>query len=141
MATSSMINADPSQIPASGDGSDGSGGASEDYTIQIIVSGGQISVGVMPGDGDSDDSSADSGASGGADGSSASSGGGDPDNDGDSDSGASGAQPVKNIKEALTIALDIYRNGGQVQDADSDFNSGFQGQTKTPAPPTGGDNS
>ena len=130
-----MASADPSQVPASGDGSDDS---SQDYTIQIIVSGGQISVGVVPGDGDSDDSSDSSAASGSSGDPSATGSGGDPDNDGDSDSDSSGAQPVKNIKEALTIALDIYRNGGQVQDADADFNSGFNSQTPTPAPATGG---
>ena len=46
----------------------------------------------------------------------------------------SGLAPAKNIKEAMSVALDIYNNGGQVVDAtagDADFDSGFA--SKQPA--------
>lgn len=45
----------------------------------------------------------------------------------------SGLSPVKNIKEAMSVALDIFNNGGQVVDAtagDADFDSGFADKAK-----------
>jgi hypothetical protein len=53
------------------------------------------------------------------------SGGGDDGSGGDSDDNST---PVKSIKEALTMALEIYRNDGEMpQQADADFQQGFQG--------------
>ncbi len=135
MATSpnSAAQTDPSAGAGAGDGSDDD--ASQAYTICITVDGDQISVGVQPGDGDADDQggSAAGGGTSGASGASGASGGGDA----GSDSGG-GMTPVKNIKEALTVALEIYRSGGQVEDADADFNSGYASQQQPSAPPTGG---
>lgn len=47
--------------------------------------------------------------------------------------------PVRSIKEAMQVAMDIYKNSGQMVSADAgmdDFNSGF-GQNPTPAPKGG----
>lgn len=110
----SQAMADPTADPSSGDSS------TQPYKICIAVdSDGKITVGVDPSD-DSDDSASESGSGGSAD-----------------DSDDSGMQSVKNIKEALTIALDIYKNAGQMTDGDSDFNSGYSNQSSG-ASPTGG---
>lgn len=80
------------------------------FTIAIVVDGqGKIAVGVLPGT--------------------------DADQDGDDDANQAGAQdgdhdfvPAKNIKDALTIALDAFRNGGELGeqgDPDGDLTAGF----------------
>jgi hypothetical protein len=46
--------------------------------------------------------------------------------------------PVANIKEALQVAMDIYKNGGQVMDAnagEADFASGFASGPTQPEGP------
>ncbi len=102
--------ADAGAQPGAGDGSQDKG-----YTICIVVdANGQIAVGVLPGtdaDGDGDDDTAQ-GAQGAA-----------PDGDHD-------FAPAKNIKEALTVALDIYRNDGEMSEmtnGEDDMAAGFSG--------------
>lgn len=105
MSSSSMQQAsqdapDSSDSPQDSDSDNSQGSAG--YTICIKVDGqGDISVGVTP-------ASAD---------------------DGDEDDDSSDYAPAKNIKDALTVALDIYRNDGQVKDSDADFNEGYSSQT------------
>lgn len=99
---------DPTQDPAAGAGS-GDGSAAQSYTIEITVSPDGISVGVESA--------------------------GQEDAESGGESGGSGAQPVKSIKDALTVALQIYRNDGQMSEgssADDDMASGF-GPSSAPA--------
>lgn len=113
-------NADPSADPsASGDGSE------QGYTICIVVDAqNNISVGVVPGtdaDSDQDDDASQGGGASGGDDQSGSGGSSDSDQD---------FAPAKNIKDALSVALDIYRNDGQIgamTNADDDMASGFGG--------------
>jgi hypothetical protein len=56
--------------------------------------------------------------------------------------GAESGQPVKNIKEACSLVMDIFNNAGQMTDGgDGDFDSGFGASKAAPAAgaaPTGG---
>ena len=99
MGTTSVASASGGTQPTDTGGAGAQdGGAEQGYTICIKVDAqNKISVGVTP-------ASAD-------------------DNDADDDD--SSYAPAPNIKDALTTALDIYRNQGQVSDSDSDFNSGY----------------
>jgi hypothetical protein len=93
---------DPAQDPpAQGTGDDT---GQQGYTIEIHVDPqGAISVGVDTGADEQDEGAGDD---------------------------AGELQPAKNIKDALTIALDIFRNEGQMTQgpsADDDMASGFGG--------------
>jgi hypothetical protein len=49
-----------------------------------------------------------------------------------------GGQAVSSIREALQVAMDIFKNGGQVMDAESgdgDFSAGFASGPKMPEGP------
>ena len=80
----------------------GAGAAS--YTIEISVTPDGISVGVESADQESSEESGAGGAGGGSE-----------------------ATPVPSIKAALTMALDIYRNDGQMPEGngEDDMASGF----------------
>lgn len=116
----------PAGQPMSADDQDptaGAPGAPDDaqgdgsYVIEIRVSGSkEITVCVEEG---SEEAGEEAGADGGdADSYGASGAGGGDDN----------SVPVKSIKEALTLALEIFRNDGELpQQADDDFQQGFQG--------------
>lgn len=111
---------DTGDAGASGDPSAGAAGAQQDdgsYVIEIRVSGDkQISVCVERGAEEaSEEGASDQGGQADA-----------------GDYGGSGADddstPVKSIKEALTLALEIFRADGVLpQSADDDFQQGFQG--------------
>jgi hypothetical protein len=56
---------------------------------------------------------------------------------GDEASEESGFKPVKDIKDALAMAIDIYKNNGQATDtasAESEFSSGFSGKPPASVP-------
>jgi hypothetical protein len=118
-----MATAQPMMSPQSDDlGSDDTGadpsqaGESQDdgsYVIEIRVgSDKSISVCVESG---SEEAAEEQGED---------SGGGDDSGGGEDDD----STPVKSIKEALTLALEIFRSGGQMpQGADDDFQQGFAG--------------
>ena len=126
MKMPSSAAADPTADPSADPTSDDSSGApaEQGYTIEIIVAAdGTITVDVEQGEDDDSESGAASGA--GADDGSGDSGAGD-----DTDSGAGSPTPAKNIKDALSIALDIFRNNGQIAAAsspDDDMQSGYNG--------------
>jgi membrane protease subunit (stomatin/prohibitin family) len=105
-----MAGGDPSADPSASTGGDSSAGGG--YTIEITVTAdGQISVGVESADQESAEESG--GASGGA----------------DTDSGA---VPAKSIKDALTMALQIYKSNGQAPQADTsdqDIDAGYGAAT------------
>lgn len=109
-------SADPSADPSSGGG----------YTIEITVTAdGKISVGVESADEENEEESSAGGASAG---SGADGAGTSDDESTEPTEGA--AQPAKNIKDALVMALEIYKNNGAspgVDDSDSQFQSGFGG--------------
>ena len=88
-----MATADSSASPDTGatSSTDDTGGAS--YTIEISVTPDGISVGVES----ADQENAEQGAAGAAGG-----------------AGGEAATPVKSIKEALTLALEIYRADGEM---------------------------
>ena len=120
MPTSAAPTADPSTDPSADPSADPS--ESQGYTIEIIVAAdGTITVDVEQGaDDDSGSDSGDGSAAGGADGG---------DGSGDDESGNS-PTPAKNIKDALSIALDLYRNQGQmtaVGAPSDDMQAGYNG--------------
>jgi hypothetical protein len=96
----------------------GAGGQPEDdggYSIEIRVSGNKdISVCV---EGGADEAAEDQGGAGGEAG-----------EEDDSGGGMSKYTPCKSIKEALTLALEIFRNDGEMPgQADDQFQQGFEG--------------
>ena len=84
------------------------------YTIEISVAGdGSITVGA--------ESAAQENAEGGS---------GVPSGGASSDSSEGTAQPAKNIKDALLMALEIFKAGGEMPKADTsdaDFSQGYTG--------------
>lgn len=120
-AAGPMGGADSTAGPSSTMGG-GDGSQSGSYKIEIRV-GADKSLSVCVEQGEDGDSGYGADASGG-------SGGADSTMGGDStmDSGSGDTVPVKSIKEALTLCLEIYRNDGQLpQQADEAFQQGFQG--------------
>ena len=116
MPTSAAPTADPSTDPSADPSADPS--ESQGYTIEIIVAAdGTITVDVDQGaDDDSGSDSGDGSAAGG-------------DGSGDDESGNS-PTPAKNIKDALSIALDLYRNNGEMTAASApsdDMQAGYNG--------------
>lgn len=113
----SALSADPSADPSMGANS----GAGSSYVIEITVTAdGMISVGVESADEESQEEGGE-GAEAGP--------GADADEAAEPAEGA--AQPAKSIKEALTMALEIFKNNGQAASADtsdSDFSSGYSGE-------------
>lgn len=104
------MSAGASAADPSAQGADQSqGGADQSYTICIMVSGdGKFGVGVEQGDGSDDSSGSDDGGSA---------------SDGSQDTPMA---QVGSFKEALSMALDIYKSGGAPQSSgDDDFNAGF----------------
>ena len=102
------------QTDAGADDSDmtGAGAAGDEaspgYTIEVTVTGdGQISVGVESADEENAEES-----------------GGDQAETGDQESAE--AKPFKNIKDALTYALQIYKNDGEPPEDDATSESAFQ---------------
>lgn len=118
----SALSADPSM----GAGSDTDSGMGAGYVIEITVTAdGMISVGVEPADEESQEE--------GGEGASADPSAADPSAEGGeaAEPAEGSAQPAKTIKEALTMALEIFKNNGQAPSADtsdSDFSSGYSGQ-------------
>lgn len=121
--------ASTSASPAMGADSDTDSGMGAGYVIEITVTAdGMISVGVESADEESQEE----------DGEGASSGGSSDSEDESADPSAEPAEPAdgaampaKTIKEALTMALEIFKNNGQSPSADtsdSDFSSGYSGQ-------------
>ena len=119
----SSAAADPTTDPSADDSTGAP--AEQGYTIEIIVAAdGTITVDVEQGE-DDDDSESGAASGAGADDGSGDSGAGD-----DTDSGAGSPTPAKNIKDALSIALDVYRNDGQIAAAsspDDDMQAGYNG--------------
>lgn len=113
MAMTPPAASDPSEMDdgqaASPDDQDQ--GASAGYCIEIHVSaGGAITVEVEP---EGEEAQEEAGGAAGEPGE----GGGAPE-----------GAPAKNIKDALTMALEIYRNNGQSPEAaDDSFQQGFDG--------------
>jgi len=89
-------------------------GASSGYTIELHVDGtGAISVSVEPDGADEADASA-----------------APPDGSGapmEGEEDQDEAQPVPNIREAVKLILDIYKNAGQMQDNSGDMDQMAQG--------------
>jgi hypothetical protein len=111
---------DPADTGADDTDMTGAGAAGEapspGYTIEITVTGdGKISVGVESAD---EENAEESGA------------GGDQGESADQESAE--AKPFKNIKDALTYALQIYKNDGEAPEDDGAsedaFQSGFASQ-------------
>lgn len=117
--------ASATQDPASSDGST----AAQSYTIEITVSPDGITVGVESADDDSAEAPDDSSASAApADPSQpAAAAAASPASDSDSDSDA---MPAKDIKEAMVMALMIYKNNGEMPQSDAtgddDFAQGYK---------------
>jgi hypothetical protein len=120
MATAQPMPASPDdQDPsAGGAGTQQPGEGDGSYVIEIRVSANkEITVCVESG---SEEDEEEQGGQGGA--------GGDPDGGDYGASGDDNSVPVKSIKEALTLALEVFRNDGQLpQAADDQFQQGFEG--------------
>ena len=107
----------------------GADSQAQGYVIEITVTAdGQISVGVESSSEEAQEESGEGAAAAPAEGA-------DPAEGAEGAEGAEPAEgaamPAKNIKEALTMALEIFKNNGQAPAADtsdSDFSSGYSGQ-------------
>ena len=118
MATAQPMPMSPDDQDPTGGGDDTQTGAQGDgaYVIEIRVSANkEITVCVESGsEEDAEEQGGDAG--------------GDPDGGDYGASGDDNSVPVKSIKEGLTLALEIFKNDGQMpQQADDQFQQGFQG--------------
>ena len=115
---SAGASADPAADPSAADAGGSGDTAPQGYTIEIMVAAdGTITVDVEQGADDSDESGEGAET------------GGDTSTGGDADAGS--PTPAKNIKDALSIALDIYRNSGEIAAATTapadDMQAGYGG--------------